>query len=150
MSTYITDADLKTALAARLKRSSTTNMTTDSPHWDVLITQANQQAYDTILTELLGRGYTQANIDGWDRRVEFNRRLAICTLFREGTAVDAVAQDAIDRICKCEEELKEIQIMVDGVIVTPASGSGNIRHGELDSVNDRFQRDTSVSFERDW
>ena len=151
MSAFLSDADLKTALAARLKLSGTSNMTTDSPHWDVLIAQCNQQAYDEIFTVLLERGYTTANINGWDRRVEFNRKIAVCMLLDEGGITD-LAAEIIERACKCREELKTISIMVSGAIVDPSTGLGSVGHGDmdLDEETHRFVRDTEHRYEQDW
>ncbi len=112
---YITDATLKEAVA---KRQGTTvaELYTTSPHLEVIVADANEQAYQTILTVLLGQGYEKSTIDSWDRREEFNRRLGVCFVYRESALLDeGKLQGLVDHLCKCEEELAAMPSVLDDV-----------------------------------
>ena len=67
---FVTNAQVKTSVLAALHQSSV------SSYWDDAISDANTAAYDQICHHFLLLGYTQAQIDAWDRGVTFNKFLA--------------------------------------------------------------------------
>lgn len=134
---YITDTVLRTALAKRIG-TTLSWLDTSSPHFDQLVTEANEQAYQTILTVLLGAGYEKATIDTWDRREEFNRRLGVCFALREGALLNEGQLAALEHVCKCEEELKTITVTVNGEIVEPDGGNPVVGTGDMANANDVF------------
>jgi hypothetical protein len=138
---YISDATLKTAVAKRLG-TTTTETDTAMSHLESIVSDANEQAYNTILSVMLGQGYVKATIDQWDRRVEFNRRLGVCIAFRELALGKDYDLTALDQVCKCEEELKTVTITVDGVIVAPDGSGTSVTHGTMDTDDDVFSMET--------
>jgi len=141
---YITDATLKEAVA---KRQGTTvaELYTTSPHLEVIVADANEQAYQTILTVLLGQGYEKSTIDSWDRREEFNRRLGVCFVYRESALLDeGKLQGLVDHLCKCEEELAAIQITVNGELISPDGGNPVCSDGARSNSDDVFSTDMEL------
>lgn len=127
--TYITDADLQVVVASRLN-STWDKIVSNAPNFVDIVHDANQDAYYEIRTKLINRGFTAAIIDTWDRRIEFNRKVALCFALREGGVIREVATDMIDRVCECLEQLDEIPIMVSDIEQFPTT-SGRISYGDL-------------------
>lgn len=140
---WITDNALADAVAARLQ-TTRANQESVSPHWTTIIGQANTEAYQTIRTVLLDRGYSVANIDAWDRRVEWNTKLGVCIALENGAAGRDYPMEAIDRICKCREDLLTVAVVVDDVVVDPEGGSSRVGTGDMDTSGDTFVFDDMV------
>lgn len=140
MSAWLTDALLGDAVAARLQ-TTRANQESASPHWTTIISEANNEAYYHIRSVLLDRGYSIANIDAWDRRVEFNKKLGVCIAFENGAAGRDYPLEAVDRICKCREDLLTVAIVVSDEVVDPESGSARVSTGDMNTANDVFVYD---------
>lgn len=140
---WITDTVLGEAVAFRLGTTRTA-LLADSTYWTTIITDANTEAYNAIRTKLLDRGYSVANIDAWDRRVEFNTKLGVCIALENGAASKNYPLEAVDRICKCREELENVAIVVDDVVVDPESGNSRVGYGDVDTGADVFVQEDMV------
>lgn len=127
---YISDLDLKVALAASLHLRDVAQLDEEAPHWNAMIPAANLRAYNHVRETMLARGFTSAQIDAWDRAEEFNRRIGVCVLLEDG-AVSSESLDGqkIERVCACREELKVAQVVIDGEIVEPTTGNRPVRWG---------------------
>jgi hypothetical protein len=140
--TYITDADLKTKVAERLG-TTWAELVASAAHLDNIVEDANQDAYHEIRAQLVARGFSTTVIDTWDRRAEFNRKIAVCYFLREAGVIRQVDTAAIEMLCKCEEQLAEVPILVDGEEQFPESG-GRIGYGDLDREDDVFEADMEL------
>ena len=134
---WITDDDLGDAVAARLQ-TTRAQLASDSAYWTTIVSDANTEAYQYIRTKLLARGYSIENIDGWDRREEFNKKLGVCIALENGAAAKNYPLDAVDRICKCREELETVAIVVDDAVVTSESSGARVSSGPVDPSGDTF------------
>jgi hypothetical protein len=139
MATYITDADLLTALANRLGTTSA-KLTAES-FWPTIVADANLSAYQKIQSVLQGRGYSKDDIDAWDRAAEFNRRIGLCHALTEGALTQDYNTAALERICMCEKELDDVIVVDVNVVVTPPAGQSNISRGSMNTSADVFTMD---------
>lgn len=146
MTTYISDATLQTALAGRLA-STWADMVRDGPQWEEIVSTANTDAYNEIRSALVNRGFTVAVIDTWDRRAEFNRKLGLCNALVEGAIKTPVDMEAIDKVCKCRDELQTVPILVGGVEVNPNAATGaGVSRGDMTgcTADNVFSSDMSL------
>lgn len=141
MATYITDDELLNAVAARV--GYTADKITAESHLPAIVSDANISAYQTIRSKLMGRGYTAAVIDTWERAAEFNRRIGICHTLTEWALTKEFDSNALDRLCKCEAELDTVMIVVP-VDSTPEISEPNISYGDIGTSSDVFSLDTEL------
>lgn len=116
----ISDATLKAALAATLK----VDVAAVKPHWDAIITEANQSAYREVVSRLARRGFSQAQIDAWARLEEFNTAIGRfwCLVLGAGLhGYDSTFVKMMDR----REELDEVTV----ADVTPPSDEDAVGFG---------------------
>lgn len=132
---FITAAQLEDAVLVRLGQSATTTPPTSLT---AVVTDSVEDAYQEILTVLTGRGYTAAQIAGWDRGAEYNRKIGVCLSLTNLGVNHEVDEQRLDRVCKCREELNEVLILVDGVLVEPSGDSAAVGHGTMDTATDTF------------
>jgi hypothetical protein len=118
---WLTDDQVKQAVTAVMKLA--TGSTALPTHWTPIMTAANQAAANFIRKRLALRGYTPAQMDSWDERYDYNRRLALCQIFREATLPEGSAVN-VDSYCTAMKELldEDLAVAVDGVIVEPGGG----------------------------
>ena len=118
---YLADADALDAVAAKLKSAGAAELLADAPYWESIVAQANAAAYQEVLGALLQRGFTKAQADGWDRRVEFQRDLMTYWALVNGGALESFS-DLFIRSLDRRKELKEVQVFVGGAYVNPLAG----------------------------
>lgn len=142
MTTYITDADLKASLASAVHVDSSSL----SPFWDDLVSKSNQAAYQDVVTGLMGRGFTFAQVNAWDRRVEFNEDIGIYwCLLRGGLTADyGEGWKNLDR----RKELTSVFLTINGIMQNPGNQPGQpefdftpIGSGQQQTGNDLFGLD---------
>lgn len=141
--TYITNADLIAKVAARTGQTPD-HLIANGSQWNGIIEDANLDAYNHIRSVLVGRGFTTAIIDTWDRRAEFNRKVALCFAMREGAAFKLYDVEAINQVCKCLEELEDLPILVNGVEQDAASGASGVNYGDMERTDDIFTLDMEL------
>ncbi len=134
---YITDAVLKKAVASALGQAGIADM---ASHWDAIVSWANRQAYRDLRAILIGRGFTDDQVEDWEANEEWNERLGVCLAIKRaamrGEAVNV--QAAIDDCKEAKEELKTLPLVDDdGELI----GSGRVSRGDEDTSSDRFQLD---------
>ena len=113
---------------------------------DEVITEARSASYHEILSRLVARGYTKAQIDVWDRLAEFGRHIALWWFWREriganqGDTNPEVQPEHWDR----RSELDTVTITEEGVLLDPGDLSGaEVLSGRMDvSEDDVFSVDT--------
>lgn len=136
---------MRDAISARLGQL----QKADNPaHWADLAKEVVVSAYNAILSEFARRRFSADQITdliaGWDRGVEFNKRIGFCHFLRESAAASDSSIAAIEYQCKCEEELMTVVMTIDGEIIEPSPG--RIGYGPyLDDENvDRHTIDTEL------
>lgn len=137
MPTYITDTALEQALAAHLKIASVDDLPESSV---VLLAECNLAGYGEIQSRLINRGFTQAQIDGWDRRVEFNRDISLFWLLVH--AANLTADDLWVNKLDRRAELDTVALTVGGIVVAPGETSGGFSAGRISTEGDRVTRET--------
>lgn len=142
---WITDADAKASVASVLKFASAASLPS---HWALQVAEANEEAYQYIRRVLVGRGFTAAQLDLWDERRVYNRRVMLCTLFETGGLPDDYNGVSLDRVCKAREELATCNVLIAGEQAAPGSSSGlNVGYGDSiddDSSDGRITLDTTL------
>jgi hypothetical protein len=131
---FLPNAQLKTRLAAMLKYDEASL----PDYWDVIIADANESAYGSIISHFLNRGFTQSQIDAWDQGEEYQRDIGLFWCLVKGGGLhnyDPTFVKLLDR----RNELKEIQLETLG---TPQEQEGVpdvISAGPLDTECDKYR-----------
>jgi hypothetical protein len=97
--------------------------TTLTGRWTELIDRSNKSAAFDIRAALIGRGFTDDQIEGWDRRVEFNEDLGLFWVFVRANLTGTYTDVMLNKLDR-RKELKDMALTVDGVIITPGGGGG--------------------------
>lgn|GEM_PF-5902160 len=134
---FVTDAQVKTSVAAALHKASA-----DLPSfWTDIITDANVAAYDDICGHFLDLGFTQAQVDSWDRGVTFNKFLARYQALIDGAGDQDDVGEWREELNYWRQKLTDISTLeVDDELEEPDS-SGSVGHGNLSTSNDLFSLD---------
>jgi hypothetical protein len=119
---YLADADALEGVARALKMESASALLTDAPYWEQLVADANAAAHQEVLGQLLQRGFTKAQADAWDRRVEFQRDLMMYWALTKGGALESFS-DLFIRALDRRKDLLSVQVFIDGDFVNPLRGS---------------------------
>lgn len=132
---WITDATLKTAVAASLGYASSSSL---ASHWDNVVPWANRMAYEKLRAALLARGLTSDQAEDWSAREEWNERVGVCLAVKRaamrGEQVDTTA--AVEDCKAAFEELKTEPIVLDdGTLVR----SSRVSTGDMDDTHDRIR-----------
>ena len=131
---FRTDAQIKIQLAATLH----TDLALLPDWWDTIIITANDSAYQEIVSRLLIRGYSKAQIDTWDRGNEFEVYIALYRALIQGANAQAYDDRWPEKLKYWVDQLAEIAIAVNGVIVAPAGAFSPFGHGKLLTGDDIF------------
>lgn len=136
---FLTDADLKTFLAAMLKKDPAAL----ESFWNVLIPVANVSAYNQIVAALLDRGYTTTQIDAWDRGAEFQRYIGIYEVMVAGGGLTEFNLDNLRSFAQRLDQLADVVVETDGVPVPADSPSvdSQVGYGTLSTAGDLFVLD---------
>lgn len=133
---FLTDAQIVPLLAAQLKIDLATG--TLDPFWLTLLATAHSRAYNEIVMRLVQRGYTQAQVDAWDRGAEFEQDLAVFWALSQGAGLQADADlKGVERLDR-RAELDTVSVLNAGVLISPGS-AGRIGFGTHDDTNSIFR-----------
>lgn len=113
--------------------------------WSRLAHDANIDAANDITEILLGKGYTQAQIDSWDARQTYNRDIAAHLALVKGGACNDYNQTTIDKLDRRKMLRELVGLMINGTLVIPGASddTGNgVGIGVIDDSNYRFNMDT--------
>ncbi len=121
MSTYLSDSDALDIIAGLLKSAGQTELLADAPYWESLVSRCNNSAYQEVLGQLLMRGFTKAQVDAWDRRIEFQRDLMIFWSLPDGAALESFS-DLFLRSKDRRKDLTSVQVFANGAYVNPQAG----------------------------
>lgn len=130
---WITDAQLLAALAAVYGKADPAALAVEPG----ALADANAFAGNEVVGRLLQRGFTLAQIDAWDRRVEFNTTVALWWLFTFG-GVPYVGNDQRVKDFDRRKELSDplTALFIGNVLVNPnaageADPGGGVSHGAM-------------------
>ena len=123
---YLTHDELKQRVAGVLQK----DVATLDPRWDGHVANGLDFGWQEIADRLSARGFTEGQIDSWDRRVEFNETLGI---FRALT-LGAMLTSFDDRYIKMFDrrgDLDKLQVIrIGGVATAPSPPTaGNLAYG---------------------
>ncbi len=110
-------------------------------YWGTIVTDSRTAAYNEILSRLLARGFTPAQIASWDRGPEFEKDIALYWCLVKGEAApterpDDTLLEKLDR----RDDLDDVLVTVGGILIDPAADSGNvIGFGYVDETADEFK-----------
>lgn len=123
---YITDAALSAACATSAQAASAADL---PAHWANAVASGNADAYDCLRAALGNRGFTDSQIDAWDARVTWSRRLGI-NRTRWYATDDLETQRLLDEQLKeFLEQLATVAVVIDGEVVFPDAANGRIGYG---------------------
>lgn len=130
---YITTGTLLDAIAQGLKKGDAAAL---KPYWTPIAVRCVERGWRDIRNALAGKkGYTEAQLDGWDDRVSYNLDQSLFWAYIEGGGPADQAENDIKALDHRKELAGEdFLIAVNGVYVTPGAevGSGaNMAAGDL-------------------
>jgi hypothetical protein len=135
---FVTDATLKTELAAVLKQAEASLPST----WTTIVARANAAAYAEIVRRFTARGYAKTQIDQWDHGVEVQLDLGLYWSLVKGAGLADPSERWIARLDR-RAELDTLPLLIAGAPATPA-GTPPIGHGDL--AWDSGDGDTALQF----
>lgn len=112
---WISDADLKSALADMLGKTSASLV----GKWTDIVTAANVAAANDIAQRLLARGYSAAQIDAWDYRAVFNRDIGLFWALVKGGGLADYSDVGINKLDR-RKELDTLAVLIGGAVALPA------------------------------
>ena len=135
--TWITDDELKSKLLTCLQKAGLE----EENSWDEIITDANQSAADYISGALASRGYTAAQVRGWDAARTYNIDIGLFWCLIKGGVTKAYDETFIKELDR-RLELATADVVIDGELVVPGtSTSRRVSSGMLKNDTDLLPGD---------
>lgn len=136
---FVTDAEVKASVAAALAKEPSAL----ESKWTTLIADANTAAYDQICHRFILQGYSQAQIDAWDRGATFQKFLARYQALIDGAGDHNGVETWEKQLDYWRGKLEEIETLDDGgTAEEPENNSqSSVGHGSLSTSNDLFGLD---------
>lgn len=140
---WITDADLKTAVASVHKLASAASL---PGHWTAIVARANSRAYHRLRRILANKGYSFADLDTWAERVDFNVAGGLCYALREGGLPEGQEGLSLSNYCKVWEEVEALGTLYaeDGEPLPFSNLGASISFGGYSTAHDTFTRETEL------
>lgn len=134
---FTTDAQVKQDVADVL-RTALANL----PTWvDNVVARVHESAYEEIVEKLMGRGFTQTQIDAWRRGEEFERAIALWYFFTTPQAIGIYDKQALETWEKFRTGLKSVTIAGSSGWTTPADTPGVPAVGLVTDLRKDLTRD---------
>lgn len=124
---FTTDAVVKTDVAAALKLASVSDL---PDWWDDVIERCHTSAYQEIVGQLLQRGFSKAQVDAWDRGVEFERHLSLYFVFTSPQGHGSFDTNAV-KLWDRREDLKSALVYASGAWTNPGESPGTVGNGRM-------------------
>lgn len=141
---FTSTTTLKARLAGMLKISDPDDL---AAYWTDIVSDSLTAAYNEIRSALARRGYNTTQIAAWDRGSEFETDLGLFWCLTKGAGLGAPDGRWIEKLDR-REELKTVDVTIDGEMVTPA-GRPQINFGPLVDDTQTFKRQVTVNGELD-
>lgn len=139
---FNTSAQITTKLAD-VQHVSEANLTTGAT--STIIADSLNAAYQEIVSRLAYRGFSQSQIDAWDRGAEFERDIALFWCLVKLGGLENADDKFIERLDR-RDEIDEAIITTGGTVVEPDDEDGGpIGFGALDTSQSEFVRSVSTS-----
>jgi hypothetical protein len=132
---FASDDDILTGVANALKKD-VVLLLDGSPFWRSIATRANTRAYGTIRRNLTMRGFSAAQLAGWDDGFEFQSDLGTYFALAMGGAAGQVEPGLLKQLDR-REELALVQVTAAGVWQSPANDL-QVTTGSIDTSSDLF------------
>ncbi len=140
--TYVSDAVLLQDVADSL---TSTGETSDlPPKWTRIVADANQMAVGDLTMLLIGKGYTQADIDAWDDRAACNRKLGVWYALTMGNPLGNYPDKFLENLDPRKMLAEAGAIRIAGVPKSPGVGEsdvGGISYGTSTTRRDELERE---------
>lgn len=121
---WIPDATLEEDVAASMMLDSTSLL---GSRWtDTIIPAANIAAAADLTAFLCGLGYTTAQVDAWDDRVEANRRLGLLYALQRGNPLGKIDADMAKNLDPREPIRQQGSVNISGVPTSPTAASSQV------------------------
>ena len=134
---FKTDQDIRNRLAGLLKQE----QDQVPGYWDPIVSDSNAAGYNEIVTKLVARGYSKAQVDAWDRGAEFEIDIALFWCLVKGAGLHGYDDKFINKLDR-RAELDEVDVLIDGKLVDPAGVAGDQwGWGLQETSNERFSFD---------
>jgi hypothetical protein len=137
--------ELREYVASHLAKGPTEPL---KPHWDVILPAALDAAYGTIWGAFAAKGFTQSQVDQWDRGAEFQRDIAAWFALKRLAVIhpDVVGQQHLTELDRRPElfgtnEMPAVVLTVDGQAVYPEGTYGLVTTGPMRTADDLFLMD---------
>jgi hypothetical protein len=139
MPAWLSDADLLQAVADVLQVKDVAAL---AEFWDRRVADANRAAVQDIAGRLAARGYSPAQVQGWDRGREYNRHLGLYFALLDGGAAYSLLPEQV-KLYDRRKELDAVAVTVAGAVAQPAGGGGaaggqGVAGGRLSDAGYRF------------
>ncbi len=102
-----------------LKAASWAALITNAPYWVTIVADAQTSAYQEIVGRLIERGFTEAQINSWDRGAEFELVIMKYWALVNGGGLSGNYDDRFIKMLDRRRELDDVMIAVAGVYITP-------------------------------
>jgi hypothetical protein len=127
---FVADALVKDRLAKQLKQDPA-NL---PDYWDQIVADAHEAATNDIYGALLARGYTQTQIQSWDRGAEFEKMQAVYYCLTEGAGLAGYDDKWVAKLDR-RATLKTVAVTAAGVFQAPqGTSAGVVGFGYLDEA----------------
>ena len=137
----ITNTQLRARLAS-IMRVSTSDTTIDaSSPWEQLITDAASSGYEDVVSRLMARGFTKAQVDLWRRLTEFNVDISLYWLFTKGAGLHAYDDKFINKFDR-RLELDTVYVVDSSDNPITPTYSRRINTGVISTATDNVVLDT--------
>ncbi len=120
---YISDADLKDAVAAALGTSAASLPSL----WDDIIPGANASATNDIASTLIGKGYSSSDVAAWDQVRSFAADLGVFWALTRGAGLGGYSAPQLKTLDRREELKLMAFIIIDGEpVAAPAPNTAAV------------------------
>lgn len=143
MATYVADATVLAKVKNLLKK---TGSATIPAAISGNITGYNQKAFDEICGVLSGRGFSEANIAGWDRGTEFNLDLACWWAINDAGVTETFDPEELNKLDR-RIELASCSIRVGNALVSITGVETTTEFGTNKSYGNKYASGTALNYD---
>jgi hypothetical protein len=108
-----------------------------APQDKTIINRCTQAAYNQIVSVLVGRGFSLAQINTWNQREDYQRDIALCWALKKMGFERGDEQDWINDFCKSDELATVNLVDDDGGEIEPSGEPEEVFSSfDLEQIND--------------